>query len=1086
MEQRGAASARQQQTDTEALLVLDRARGLLEDAWDKHDLGKLAEARAEADRAADIARTGSGSPATQSLASTFQADARQRVERAQKNQTLLTEFLDVSAPRETSNYQSDDAGQMTATLQPSEDEQYAAAFARWGLVVDATEESQVVARLQQEPQRLVQAIVAGLDGWMLARRAQRSPEPKWRRLARIADQLDPSERGRQLRRLMLNEAPVRAQSVAGLCGAWPPWLAVWDLQRGQGSRGLFELLPHADPASEPTLSILQLARTCRSLGNDPAAEKILRQSVAVRPNEIVLFNELGRLLEDQNPPRWGEAIECYRVNRALNPRSGITLASSLHAAGRSAEAESILLELIRLDQNNPEKHFHLGYVALGQRKWENAERACRAATYLKANYVEAYNNLGFALIQQKKATEAETVFRQAIHFRPDYALAYNNLCNALRYQKRLDEAAAACRKAIDLQSNYADAYVNLAGVLRDQKNYEKALATCRKAIELKPDYAAAYVNLGRILHDQQKLDESTRAYRKAIELMPGYGLAYTNLSSILREQRMLEEALAANRTAIDLNPLSADAYTNLGLVLHDQKKLDEAIAAHRKAIDLQPDHAEAYNNLGNVLSDQKRLDEATAAHRKAVQFKPAEAILQRNLAVALRQQKKLDEAEAVCRAAIDLDADYAEAYYTLGNILCDQNQLEESVAAYHKAIAINPNDALFYNGLGIALREQKDFNAAVTNLETAISLNPEFASAHHNLALALNDVSEFQRAVEMHRKAIALNPEDALYHTGLGNALRAMKNDDEAVASFERAIALDPKSPKVRFDLGMVLLKQGHFNAARESFQKTLALAADEELLRKRASFRVQECTRRLAIEEREKENLVDLGAARTGITGRLTSEDFVDVFPLGPQSFRKGHLVPLRAGVHYQIDLTGDFDTLLRIEDAQQQPLVFNDDVTPPGGLSSRIVFTPPKDGCYRLIVNSGTIKAIGRYTLKVQQAARLGQTLFTGVLGTEEADDDGKHQQKYKIKLTAGTPYVFELESQKFDTFLALLDRDGHSVLITNDDAAPNDLTRSRLDFTPQASGEYTLVVTSFKPAQTGAFTLKVCSYAVVKRGD
>src|SRR5262249_50296663 len=56
-EQQATARARQAQTDQSVLGVLERAEGLLTEGWRAHDLAKLTEARAEGDRAAEIARS---------------------------------------------------------------------------------------------------------------------------------------------------------------------------------------------------------------------------------------------------------------------------------------------------------------------------------------------------------------------------------------------------------------------------------------------------------------------------------------------------------------------------------------------------------------------------------------------------------------------------------------------------------------------------------------------------------------------------------------------------------------------------------------------------------------------------------------------------------------------------------------------------------------------------------------------------------------------------------------------------------------------------------------------------------------------
>jgi hypothetical protein len=235
-----------------------------------------------------------------------------------------------------------------------------------------------------------------------------------------------------------------------------------------------------------------------------------------------------------------------------------------------------------------------------------------------------------------------------------------------------------------------------------------------------------------------------------------------------------------------------------------------------------------------------------------------------------------------------------------------------------------------------------------------------------------------------------------------------------------------------------------------------------------------------LAIDAKENSPPLDLAMAQAGITGKLTPADVLDVFPRTKQSFRKGHLVRLKAGTSYQIDLGGDFDTLLRVEDAHQQPLASNDAVSPPHNRNSRLVLTPDRDETYRLIINSAKPRATGSYTLKVQQVIKLGEAKrFVGALIRADPAIKEKLTRQHKVTLTAGVPYVIALESQKFNTVLTLFAPDGKQALARNDDMVPGDNSNSRLDFTPQGTGEYVLAVTSSRPGETGPYTLKVQGY-------
>src|SRR5262249_58248850 len=106
-------------------------------------------------------------------------------------------------------------GRMVRLVQPSVDEQYAAAFLRWGLDVDGTAEAEVVARLGREPDVVVQELIAGLDAWMLERRRQKRPEAQWQHLLRVAEQLDSSERHRRVRGWLHGGSPPPPGGAAG-------------------------------------------------------------------------------------------------------------------------------------------------------------------------------------------------------------------------------------------------------------------------------------------------------------------------------------------------------------------------------------------------------------------------------------------------------------------------------------------------------------------------------------------------------------------------------------------------------------------------------------------------------------------------------------------------------------------------------------------------------------------------------------------------------------------------------------------------------------------------------------------------------
>ncbi|MHB1426482.1 MAG: tetratricopeptide repeat protein, partial [Gemmataceae bacterium] len=760
---------KQDQADREALSGLERGRERLEEGWRTNNVPKLTEAIAEAERAAAIARNGGASDAVTRQVAALQTEAQERLDRAKDNQKLLDALVDIAMPQETKSYKADASGGMMLELaEPSVEEQYVAAFRRRWPDVDVEKDaaSAVVARLQEEPEAVVQGVIAGLDGWMVERRRQKRPEAEWRRLLAMVEQLDQSEPRRQLRALLIGASTPSAESVVGLLGGTPPWPALWYLAVGNDWRLLRRLRGQMDMAGEPVLAVLLLAQASSSVGDLAGAEEVLRLALARRPDDVSLLDALGKVLERQ--ARLADAIGCYRAARAKNPGLGIDLGWALGQAGQAAEGVAVLRDLVRQ----------------------------------QPYYAQAYITLGAVLNDhQGKPVEAEAAFRKAIALKPDDAYAHYNLGVALSAQGKPAEAEAARRKAIVLKPDFAKAYYGLGIDLKAQGKHAEAEAAYRKAIALKPDYAEAYNNLGAILNDHQgKPVEAEAAFRKAIALKPDDAYAHYNLGVALSAQGKPAEAEAARRKAIVLKPDFAKAYYGLGIDLKAQGKHAEAEAAYRKAIALKPDYANAYNNLGAILNDhQGKPVEAEAAFRKAIALKPDYANAYVGLGNALNAQGKPVEAEAAYRKAIALKPDYAEAYVNLGWALHNKGQVEEAISEYRKAIALDPKNAWAHNLLGWALYNKGQVEEAISEYRKAIALDPKNAWAHNYLGWALYNKGQVEEAISEYRKAIALDPKNAWAHCNIGAVLCSKGHFNESLKAYQRGHELGSKQPGWRY-----------------------------------------------------------------------------------------------------------------------------------------------------------------------------------------------------------------------------------------------------------------------------------------------
>jgi serine/threonine protein kinase/Tfp pilus assembly protein PilF len=403
----------------------------------------------------------------------------------------------------------------------------------------------------------------------------------------------------------------------------------------------------------------------------------------------------------------------------------------------------------------------------------------------------------------------------------------------------------------------------------------------------------------------------------------------------------------------------------------------------------------------------------------------------------------------------------------------------EKIARYQAALAIRSKSAVALNNLGLALREHKDSSGAVVAYRQAIKLDPQHAIAYYNLGFALRDQKDLAGAAAAFRQAIKLDPQDALAHNNLGTTLLKQNDLLGAVAAFHQAIKIDRQFAPAHYNLSLTLSQQGKFQDALTAMQQAHALGARQPGWTSPSAKWVLRLTRILELSRQEQQQAVVTEGARKGVVGQLSKQDPLDVFDETFKSFRQSYPVHLKAGQAYQIDLTGDFDVFLRLEDANYLTLAFNDDVTPPDNLNARLVFTPKQDGVYRLVVTSYEPGATGKFQLTVKEVKVAGPAvLLQGELNSSDLVAGGKFRKVHKVELVAGRPYVFELDSPRFDSYLLLLDPTGKQTLDINDDAG-DFVSASRIDFTPKESGSYLVIATSFDPGETGPYTLRIQGY-------
>ena len=156
--------------------------------------------------------------------------------------------------------------------------------------------------------------------------------------------------------------------------------------------------------------------------------------------------------------------------------------------------------------------------------------------------------------------------------------------------------------------------------------------------------------------------------------------------------------------------------------------------------------------------------------------------------------------------------------------------------------------------------------------------------------------------------------------------------------------------------------------------------------------------------------------------------------------------------------------------------------------GRNSRISFTLPSSGNWKIEVTSYGKRATGAYSLSLAGCSGSGgggggscqaQTISCPVSGSanlsssdcSQGNRPNRFSDIYQFSGSAGQTVTINMASSAFDTYLYLISPAG-SVAAEDDDSGGEG--NSRIRFTLPSSGNWKIEATSYRERQTGTYTL------------
>ncbi len=181
-----------------------------------------------------------------------------------------------------------------------------------------------------------------------------------------------------------------------------------------------------------------------------------------------------------------------------------------------------LLEAERLNPNDPQTHYALGWAYSAKGRFPQALEHYRQALKLDPKYTEAHNAMGGAYLEMGLWDEAikefETVLRDILYLTPFYVL--NNMGWAYYKKGARKSAIEYFKKAIAMKPDFGLAYYNMGLAYKDNQQTEEAIAALRLAVGLASKFLDAHFQLGLLYFNIGKRGEAEKSFQAVVRIAP--------------------------------------------------------------------------------------------------------------------------------------------------------------------------------------------------------------------------------------------------------------------------------------------------------------------------------------------------------------------------------------------------------------------------------------------------------------------------------------------------------------------------------------------------------------------------------------
>ena len=490
-----------------------------------------------------------------------------------------------------------------------------------------------------------------------------------------------------------------------------------------------EVLYHAVYRETPGLVVgLSLARVQMLMGKTADAENVVRKVHLLFPDEpqpklAEAYLAQLRGSSDEALLLYKQAYEEHKDNEEVAAR----YVEALLASEKKSLAEAILRDSIRRIPDSPYFLLKLARIKFQEKKYTEAKNLLDGLLRVEPNSIEGWTLAGFIALEEKKDEDAESYFRSAFEKQPDndtlakyyvaQLLKLNRYEEAMRLLLRIEQGDSP-ETPIDPELKF-----QLAAVLFQLEDFEKAkerfLSLAKTAEEP-----------GRMFYFAGHCDENLKRFEEALELYSQVPrdssffvptlqrriVSHLEMGQSQQAKALLDEYAAVSKGDVDALKFRASVLARLqdyqgaldllaGLESKDRadpnirylkavylehvKGIQASLAAFEQLVKDHPNFAPALNHLAYTLVERnERLEFATKLLERATTLEPKNGYYLDSLGWAYFKAGHLEKAEAKLLMALEQEPKEPVILEHLGEVKLKQNRFDMAMRYFERAMSI--------------------------------------------------------------------------------------------------------------------------------------------------------------------------------------------------------------------------------------------------------------------------------------------------------------------------------------------------------------------------------------------------------------